>query len=329
MLNKYLKMLAVLMALVFVVSCSDDDNSNDPVQMESEILAQYIESTTDYVNTNAPAMINASEVKQLMATGDVYVMDIRAAEDYAKGHIEGAVNVTIPNVLEHIKTVNFDDYQKVAVVCYSGQSASWTTSLLRLLGYDNVYTMKFGMCSWSTETMVSWPNNISNSHATQFVTEATEKPAAGEMPTLATGYTDGAKILEARVAAVFAEGFGAAATNKTTVFGDLDKYHIVNYWKKEHYDNPGHIPGAMQYTPKASFKMSADLKTLPADKEIVVYCYTGQTSAHMAAFLRVLGYNAKSLSFGVNGMAYDLIDGKDGFTTWHDTYCEGYDLVTD
>ena len=63
----------------------------------------------------------------------------------------------------------------------------------------------------------------------------------------------------------------------------------------------------MQYTPKESLKLSADLKTLPTDKPVVVYCYTGQTSANLAAYLRLLGYDARTLLYGANGMIYDLM----------------------
>jgi rhodanese-related sulfurtransferase len=33
---------------------------------------------------------------------------------------------------------------------------------------------------------------------------------------------------------------------------------------------------------------------------VITYCYTGQTSAAISAYLRVIGYNAKSLMFGMN-----------------------------
>ena len=59
------------------------------------------------------------------------------------------------------------------------------------------------------------------------------------------------------------------------------------------------------------------------DKPVVVYCYTGQTSAHMAAYLRVLGYDAKSLLFGMNGMSYD---GMPGTKFVSDAEIHDYDL---
>jgi rhodanese-related sulfurtransferase len=56
----------------------------------------------------------------------------------------------------------------------------------------------------------------------------------------------------------------------------------------------------------------------------IIYCYTGQTSAHVAAYLRVLGYDAKSLVFGVNAMAHGTMPGT---TFQEDTEVHDYPLV--
>lgn len=64
------------------------------------------------------------------------------------------------------------------------------------------------------------------------------------------------------------------------------------------------------------------------DKSVVIYCYTGQTSAFTTAYLRILGYDAKSLLFGTNGMFYDkCVDA--GMTVWNDAQKHDYPLVTD
>jgi rhodanese-related sulfurtransferase len=60
----------------------------------------------------------------------------------------------------------------------------------------------------------------------------------------------------------------------------------------------------MQYTPKERIKTTVVLNTLPTDKTIVVYFWTGQTSAFLTAYLWLLGYDVKSLLFGANGMIY-------------------------
>ncbi len=280
------------------------------VASEAETLITYLESTDSplgkyYVNTEMPAIKTASAVKTLMATNEVYIIDIRGAAAYDTAHIEGAVNLPAADVLEHIQDTDLSAYIEISIVCYSGQTAAWLTSLLRLSGIDNVYSMKFGMCSWHEDFAGSWNNNIGNGGILDFDQVDVPKGAEGDLPSLSTGFDTGAEIFEARLDAVLLEGFGTAAIGNTTVLDNKDDYYIVNYWPAAEYADPGHIIGAMQYEPKTDIALDAALKTLPNDKTIVVYCYTGQNSANLAAYLRVIGYDAKSLKFGTNGMIYD------------------------
>ena len=331
MKNTKLYWLSILFAFLFFTACNkDDDPTPTPQVNESEVLAKFLESTAsplqkDYFNTDMPSIMAASEVKTLNETGQVYIIDIRSLDDFNNlGHIANAHQVDFANILTHVQGINMDDYTKVAIVCYTGQTASYAASLLRIMGYDKVFSMKWGMCSWNEDFAGSWNNAIANgnAYATQFTSDATEKGAKGDMPTLSTGETTGMKILESRMNSVIADGF-AKITN-ATVFGNLSNYYILNYWPAAHYENPGHIPGAMQYTPKESIRTDLDLKTLPTDKTIVVYCYTGQTSAYLTAYLRLLGYDAQSLLFGTNGMIYDLMVDQ-GLTTFNADQIMGYD----
>lgn len=319
-------MLAILFITFFAVSC--DKEEEEPVN-EAQVLIEYLESADSplgkyYVNATMPAITSATDVHNLMALNDVYIIDIRSADDYADGHIEGAVHVAAGDVLSHVEGINTGDYEKVVIVCYSGQTAAWATSILQLMGYDNVYSMAFGMCSWNEHFANSWNGNTSNMYATQFVSDATAKGEEGDLPELATGQETGQAILESRVSSVLSEGFGAAKVSSTEVYGNLDNYYIINYWPETEYTDPGHIDGAIQYTPKESIALSADLKTIPADKTVVVYCYTGQNSANLTAYLRVIGYDAKSLLFGANGMIYNELEGH----KWSTDAIMGYDYVS-
>ncbi|MBL7906123.1 MAG: rhodanese-like domain-containing protein [Bacteroidales bacterium] len=324
-----LLLYSVLIGSLIFTSCKKDEEEKID---ESQVLTEYLESANsplgkDYVNSDMPAIIGAAEVKTLNETNQVYIMDIRSAADFATGHIANAHNVAFADILTHIKNVNLDSYTKVAIVCYTGQTASYAASILRLMGYGKVYSMKWGMSSWNV-AFNRWSSNLSNTYASQFTSTATDKGAAGSLPTLSTGKTTGQEILEARAATIISEGFDPAKITNATVFGSLSNYYIVNYWPAAQYAAPGHIPGAMQYTPKESIKLSADLKTLPTNKTIVVYCYTGQTSAHLTAYLRLLGYDAKSLLFGTNGMIYDNMVATGGMSVFKDTEIMGYDYVT-
>ena len=313
--------------MFFYVGCSDDETTDPPVVVdESAVLVEYLEGTDGgFINTGAPAMIKASDVMTNITTGaDQVVIDIRSDADFANGHIQGAVNVPLKDVLSYYESNDLSSKSVVVIACYSGQTAGYATSLLRLMGYSNVKDLKWGMCSWNDATAASWKGNTNNSRAAQFVTTAAAKATAGDLPTLDTGKKTGEDILRARVEAMLADNpFNDVKISSDAVYSDLSNYYIVNYWGEADY-NWGHIDGAVQYTPKADLKSDTFLKTLPTDKTVAVYCYTGQTSAHVAAFLKVLGYDSKTILFGVNGMSYDAMPGT-RFVP--DTEIHDYDLV--
>jgi len=297
--------LSILAVSFFLTSCDEDD----PSVNESQVLVEYLESAGGTVVNSFPIMAKASDVNTaIVANSDQFVIDIRSADDFAAGHIDGAVNVAAGDVLTYYEANNLDEYDKVVIACYSGQTAGWVNGLLRTMGYINTFDMKWGMCGWNATTSGSWTGNIGNTYAASLVKDVTAKADAGDLPKLETGEEDAEAILRARVGTVFAEGFGEAKVSAATVMGATDNYYIVNYWGDDDYAW-GHIPTAIQYAPKASLTSDTFLKTLPTDKTIAVYCYTGQTSAHVAAYLRVLGYDAKSILFGVNGMSYDAMPG--------------------
>jgi rhodanese-related sulfurtransferase len=315
-------MLAILFLAFAAVSCDEEEKAVN----EAQLLVEYLESADggNYANTAMPAIKPADQVKTLNTAGTNYIIDIRSAADFATGHIPNAVNVAATDVLTHLESANLAGKDEIIIVCYTGQTAGWVTCLLRVAGYDNAYSMKWGMCSWNAYFAGKWNSNISSMYSTQFTSDATSKGVAGELPTLNTGLKTGEEILEARIDDVFAEGFDVAKVDKATLFGALTDYYIVNYWPSAEYIDPGHIPGAVQYTQKESMLLAADLKTLPKDKKIAVYCYSGQTSANLAAYLRLIGYDAKTLLFGTNGMIYDDMTKNQ----WKEEEIKGYEYVT-
>lgn len=321
MKNTKILLLSILFAALFLTACEDDEPSIN----ESQVLVEYL---GEYVNTAPfPAMISATDVNSAVLTQNagMYIIDIRDAATFAAGHISGAVNVAFGDLLTHYEENALESKETVAIVCFSGQTASYGASLLRMLGYTNVKALKWGMCSWNEATSSSWTTNIGNTYATQMSTEAGTKNSEGALPEINTGESTGETILRARVEELFANGFTPATITKADAFTNSSTNYTVNYWSEAHY-NVGHIPGAVQYTPSASLSYAQELKTLPTDKTVVVYCYTGQTSAFVAAYLKALGYDAKTILFGANGMMYDTMV-TNGTMTIFDATTEVHDYT--
>ncbi len=78
---------------------------------------------------------------------------------------------------------------------------------------------------------------------------------------------------------------------------------ILSVRSAEHYAL-GHIEGAHNI-PWRTIVDPASLATLPTDEQIVVYCYTGHTGQVAATLLRLLGYDAVNLKFGMMGWTGD------------------------
>ncbi len=327
--KKFRSIYATIAIILFLVVSGCKDNTTDPPAVnESDLLIQYLESAGagDYINVTGNNLATATEVKQNI-TADAskyFVMDIRDTATFAKGHIAGAVNVQFKDILTYFKTHEMTTYTKVYMVCFSGQSAAYATSLLRLDGYNNVFSMKFGMASWHSDFSATWKNGIGNGAQSLISQDTVAKPVLGSLPTLTTGKTTGKEILDARVAQLFIDGF--PSVKQDVLLGNLSNYFVMAYWTAADYKDPGHLQGAINYVPKSDFKSTMYLKTIPTNKTVAIYCYTGHTAAYAAAFLKVMGYDVKSISFGGNALFYDQMVAK-GKSAWKDSECQNYEIV--
>jgi len=74
-------------------------------------------------------------------------------------------------------------------------------------------------------------------------------------------------------------------------------FYILDLRKPADYAR-GHIPGAKNIFWLDLLK-DENLKKLPIDRKIVLYCYVGHTSSQALVLLKLLGYDVISLKFGL------------------------------
>jgi rhodanese-related sulfurtransferase len=313
-LNKILIFLALTASFT---SCSDDvcvpgkGLKDVTVTKEAvnptELTHKFLKATGEFVVTQRMPLIHADEVYENLS--DYLVIDIRSRDEYVEGHINGALYSSVENIVEFMeKNVSANAYKKIVIACHTGQSAGYVAGMLRTIGYNNIYVMKWGMNGWSNKFPNKWGANISNKLANKLEKKENPKNKEGKLPVIESKETLASAILEDRAKAILKKGWGDATISLSELQKDPSKYYIVNYWPKERYDF-GHLKGAVQYTPHHDFRLDGKLKTLPTDKTIVVYCYTGQYASYTVAYLRILGYKAKTLTYGANGfMNSALID---------------------
>ncbi len=89
-----------------------------------------------YDNAEGKYNISPAAVKAGVEDGSIFLLDVRSAADHKAGHIEG-VGMNIPFGLDMQESFSkLPKGKKIAVQCYSGQTASQTVAILRMLGYD-------------------------------------------------------------------------------------------------------------------------------------------------------------------------------------------------
>jgi rhodanese-related sulfurtransferase len=285
------------------------------INAEAKLLLDYLVESGDYVNSREfPSFIGADATLEALS-GKTLVIDMRKPEVFTKGHIKGAVNVEISGLTDYFANkIKPFEYDKIILACYSGQSSSYSTGLLRLMGYGNVYSLRWGMNGWSPKMDNKWLDNISSDYESQLDTVNHQKATPDDFPVLNTGKSTGAEIFDERIATLF-DDYSNATIPADSVFSHPEKYYVINYERKDKYD-AGHVPGSVRYKPNGMLGIIAEMQTIPADREIVVYCGTGHNSAFVTAYLRLFGYNAKTLRFGNNAFMYNKMVAEKEKLSW-------------
>jgi rhodanese-related sulfurtransferase len=311
MLFKTTGLILALVLLLSLCGCKNDSSPEGPDQLnESEILAKYLEANGNLINTTTTVLISADNVRSGQTNKlNQAVLDIRIACDFtSKGHIEGAVNIQIKDIPWYYIYNKLDSLDKVIIVCATGQASSYAAMLMRYYGFNNVYALNFGMSGWN-QGCDSWSGYLSDNRAAQFVTNETMKNNKGALPLISTGKSTGSDILAARLKIISEAGFNNVQCSNENVFINLSDYYVIDYCPYEQYLK-GHIPGAVNIVPGEGLGLNTNLKTIPTDKPVIIYCATGEASAAAASFLRLLGYDAHSILYGNNGMNYSTMQGR-------------------
>jgi len=262
-----------------------------------------------YLGSDPPAAITASDVFDLLNDGDdmndPYVLSVRSSEDYELGHVPGAANVPWRGVATQGALDEVPTDRQVVVYCYTGHTGAVATTYLNVSGYEAV-NMKWGLMSWTQDAAVRLQAPFNEeTDSNDFEVEITDNPgqAINELPVLeVTDSTDEDEIIRAAGEAYLGAGTPPVITalDLFDLLNDGDDANdpfIVSVRKPDDYAL-GHIPGAINI-PWKMIAQEENLKKLPTDRQIAVYCYTGHTGALAATALNLLGYDAVNLKYGM------------------------------
>ena len=304
-MKKWMKLVLVIavMSVIFVAGCKDD--TTDPEVSAFETVLNYMDNNGMTITDLTTGWIIAADSTLQATLDDYYIMDIRTGDtdengvvDYIDGHVPGAIASSYASIVTDAANAGG---KPIIVVCYTGQSAGHAVVALRLSGYTDAKVLKWGMSGWHSD-FDKWSGNTAQLGHANWVAApgAVAEVQTFDYPEIDSDLEDGAEILAERVTALLDGGFKGIAS--IDVLDTPTDYFINNYWAAEDVETYGNISGAYRIKPLV-------LENLDPAGTVVTYCWTGQTSSIVTAYLTVLGYDAKSMKFGVNSVIYDDLTG--------------------
>lgn len=100
----------------------------------------YIQITTD----------EAKKIFESNKDGNYIILDVRRADEFAEGHIPGAINVANESIGAEAPAELPDKDQIIYVYCRSGNRSKQASEKLAALGYTNIIEFG-GIMNWTGE----------------------------------------------------------------------------------------------------------------------------------------------------------------------------------
>ncbi|MFC1967532.1 rhodanese-like domain-containing protein [Chloroflexota bacterium] len=293
-------LLALLVAMPLLSACGSTEvpATNAPAQETTAVAKAEFDvvkaAVAGYLGDKA-SNVKAADLNMRIADGDApYIVSLRSADDYAAGHIPGAVNLKFGE----LSTLPMGE--EILVYCYTGQSASFAAATLGVLEYD-VSNLLHGMASWSDNPDVYKKRFDPAKSQGSFATETTPNTGGSyALPVIDNSASnDDAEIIAAAAATVAPKYIASKDLNVKIAEGE--DMTIVSVRAADAYA-AGHIPGAINI---GLGSLADNLSQINPDAPVYVYCYTGHSAAQTTALLQMLGYDAYSVSFGMCGWTGD------------------------
>ncbi len=93
--------------------------------------------------------ISVGELLKHLASGEkATLIDVRTAQEYAIIHPSGAISIPFDQLVENLDIIPHDGL--VVVYCHSGRRAEGATTVLHILGFDNVVNLNGGLIALVT-----------------------------------------------------------------------------------------------------------------------------------------------------------------------------------
>lgn len=135
--------LALTITLTGCSSDSGDSNTDSAAEVTtSETVGVAVEKPA------APVRVDVTEFSSIVTSPGIQIIDVRTPEEFAQGHIEGAVNFNVEGADFATQIATLDPAGTYAVYCRSGNRSQPAVGYMAGQGITGIYELESGTVGW-------------------------------------------------------------------------------------------------------------------------------------------------------------------------------------
>ena len=95
-------------------------------------------------------VLEKSQYQALVKKGYT-IIDVRTPEEYAEGHIQGALNINVKSEAFVTEIENLSKSDTLLVYCRSGRRSLYAAQVMVSFGFQKIYDLEGGFLNWESD----------------------------------------------------------------------------------------------------------------------------------------------------------------------------------
>ncbi len=102
-------------------------------------------------SSDAITDVDVAEAQQIVEQGDAVVLDVRTPQEFAAGHLPGAINIDVESSDFTDRVADLDESTETLVYCRTGNRSGVATDEMADLGFSNMSDLQGGIEAWTAD----------------------------------------------------------------------------------------------------------------------------------------------------------------------------------
>ncbi len=99
-------------------------------------------------SSSAATDLSAADFSTKIAESNVVILDVRTADEFASGHIPGAINIDVEGLQFDSGIAALDKNATYAVYCHSGRRSKIAVGKMADAGFSKLFNLSNGIADW-------------------------------------------------------------------------------------------------------------------------------------------------------------------------------------